>query len=184
MGHLEHNRWAAGVVAATRPRALIRGRDCMDHGTSSGGDILRPLSPTGRPGPDTGSVGAVREEAGPAITHRRARRTRWQFPVFWPLAPVLAVQSVLSLRLVRADTAFQDEALYLWAGHQQWAHRGSPAGSAGAPVASDDQLGRGAHWDPSWGSDGRRALSRCCGENAHPRHILSVCRALKWRVAA
>ena len=28
----------------------------------------------------------------------------------------------LSLLLVRADTAFQDEALYLWAGHLQWAH--------------------------------------------------------------
>ena len=35
---------------------------------------------------------------------------------------MLAVQTVLSLRLVRADTAFQGEALYLWAGHLQWAH--------------------------------------------------------------
>src|SRR5450755_59199 len=40
----------------------------------------------------------------------------------WPLVVVLAVQAVLSLRLVRADTAFQDEALYLWAGHREWAH--------------------------------------------------------------
>jgi 4-amino-4-deoxy-L-arabinose transferase-like glycosyltransferase len=35
---------------------------------------------------------------------------------------VLAAQAVLSLRLVRADTAFQDEAAYLWAGHLEWAH--------------------------------------------------------------
>lgn len=35
---------------------------------------------------------------------------------------VLAVQTVLSVRLVRADTAFEDEATYLWAGHLQWAH--------------------------------------------------------------
>jgi MFS family permease len=35
---------------------------------------------------------------------------------------VLAVQTILSLRLVHADTAFQDEALYLWAGHLEWAH--------------------------------------------------------------
>jgi hypothetical protein len=40
----------------------------------------------------------------------------------WPLLAVLVVQAVLSVRLVRADTAFQDEALYLWAGHLQWAH--------------------------------------------------------------
>ena len=29
---------------------------------------------------------------------------------------------ILSLRLVGANTAFQDEALYLWAGHLEWAH--------------------------------------------------------------
>jgi hypothetical protein len=38
------------------------------------------------------------------------------------LAVVLAVQLILSLRLVRADTAFEDEATYLWAGHLEWAH--------------------------------------------------------------
>jgi hypothetical protein len=54
---------------------------------------------------------------------------------------VLVVQAVLSLRLVRADTAFQDEALYLWAGHLQWAHwlHGTPIPPfpsyfSGAPV--------------------------------------------------
>jgi Dolichyl-phosphate-mannose-protein mannosyltransferase len=40
----------------------------------------------------------------------------------WPLLAVLAVQAALSVRLLGADTAFQDEALYLWAGHLQWAH--------------------------------------------------------------
>ncbi len=40
----------------------------------------------------------------------------------WPLVVVLVVQAVLSLRLVGADTAFQDEAAYLWAGHLEWAH--------------------------------------------------------------
>jgi len=43
-------------------------------------------------------------------------------PTWWPLVVVLAVQSALSIRLVRADTAFQDEAEYLWAGHLEWAH--------------------------------------------------------------
>ena len=54
---------------------------------------------------------------------RRGERERG-LPVLraWPLLVVLAVQAALSLRLVRADTAFQDEATYLWAGHLQWAH--------------------------------------------------------------
>jgi len=58
---------------------------------------------------------------GAAVDQRG--RVRWmRGPGWWPLAAVLAVQAVLSLRLVRADTAFQDEALYLWAGHLEWAH--------------------------------------------------------------
>jgi hypothetical protein len=59
----------------------------------------------------------------------------------WPLLVVLAVQSVLSLRLVWSTTAFQDEALYLRAGHLEWAHwlhqapiPGFPAYFSGAPV--------------------------------------------------
>ncbi len=40
----------------------------------------------------------------------------------WPLVAVLAVQATLSARLVRARTAFGDEALYLSAGHLEWAH--------------------------------------------------------------
>jgi hypothetical protein len=35
---------------------------------------------------------------------------------------VLVVQAILSIRLVGADTAFLDEATYLWAGHLEWAH--------------------------------------------------------------
>ena len=40
----------------------------------------------------------------------------------WPLLVVLGVQAGLSLRLLRADTASQSEALYLRAGHLEWAH--------------------------------------------------------------
>ena len=54
---------------------------------------------------------------------------------------VLVVQALLSLRLVGADTAFEDEAEYLWAGHLEWAHwlHGGPvppfaAYFSGAPV--------------------------------------------------
>ena len=60
--------------------------------------------------------------AGRTASHRGKRVTGWRVLGGWALLPVLAVQAVLSLRLVRADTAFQDEALDLWAGHLQWAH--------------------------------------------------------------
>ena len=35
---------------------------------------------------------------------------------------ILTVQAVLSLRLVTSNTAFNDEALYLWAGRLDWSH--------------------------------------------------------------
>jgi hypothetical protein len=61
--------------------------------------------------------------AAPAAGSHREERVLWQHvPSWWPLIAVLAVQAGLSLRLVRADTAFQDEAAYLWAGHLEWAH--------------------------------------------------------------
>jgi Dolichyl-phosphate-mannose-protein mannosyltransferase len=40
----------------------------------------------------------------------------------WPLLCILVIQAGLSLRLVWSNTAYQDEALYLWAGHLEWAH--------------------------------------------------------------
>jgi hypothetical protein len=50
------------------------------------------------------------------VQRRRAKRRAWL------LLAVLAVQAALSLRLVWSNTAFQDEALYLWAGHLEWSH--------------------------------------------------------------
>lgn len=40
----------------------------------------------------------------------------------WPLLAVLAAQAALSASMVRARTAFGDEALYLSAGHLEWSH--------------------------------------------------------------
>jgi 4-amino-4-deoxy-L-arabinose transferase-like glycosyltransferase len=69
------------------------------------------------------------------------RPVRLRVPGNWPLVVVLVVQAILSLRLVRVDTAFQDEAEYLWAGHLEWAHllHGTPLPQfpsffSGAPV--------------------------------------------------
>ncbi|MGH3249739.1 MAG: phospholipid carrier-dependent glycosyltransferase [Trebonia sp.] len=50
------------------------------------------------------------------------RLTRAAARLPWPLLAVLAVQAALSVGLVRARTAFGDEALYLSAGHLEWSH--------------------------------------------------------------
>ena len=82
----------------------------MDAHISSGAAVGQLSAPAG-------TLIADRMEAG-----RPDRPTRWRMPSGWPLLPVLIVQALLSLRLVRADTAYQDEGLYLWAGHLQWAN--------------------------------------------------------------
>src|SRR2546423_3697458 len=59
----------------------------------------------------------------------------------WPLIAILTVQATLSLRLTWSNTAFQDEGLYLRAGHLEWArwlHQAPipdfPSYFSGAPV--------------------------------------------------
>ncbi|HEY5357143.1 MAG TPA: glycosyltransferase family 39 protein [Streptosporangiaceae bacterium] len=96
-------------------------------------------------------------------SHRQRRTLLGRVPPSWPLLLVLAVQAVLSLRLVRADTAFQDEALYLWAGHLQWAHwlHGTPVPAfayyfSGGPVIYPPV---GAIADSVGGLAGARILS-------------------------
>jgi 4-amino-4-deoxy-L-arabinose transferase-like glycosyltransferase len=78
--------------------------------------------------PDRGRHRAGREE--------REGNRRPRLPACWPLLAVLAVQAALSLRLVWSNTAFQDEALYLWAGHLEWAHwlHGAPISAAALPT--------------------------------------------------
>lgn len=81
----------------------------------------------------------------------------------WPLLVVLAVQAGLSLRLLRADTASQSEALYLRAGHLEWANwlHGTPIPPfpkyfSGAPVV---YAPIGAVADSVGGLAGARVLS-------------------------
>src|SRR5271165_7681441 len=52
-----------------------------------------------------------------------AVRRRYQLsPAVLCLLGVLVLQAALSLRLIWSNTAFEDEALYLWAGHLEWLH--------------------------------------------------------------
>src|SRR5580658_5055982 len=98
-----------------------------------------------------------------AAAHRHGRTAKLRVPASWWLLAVLAVQTALSLRLVRADTAFEDEATYLWAGHLEWAHllHGTPlpqfpAYFSGAPVLYPPV---GALADSVGGLAGARILS-------------------------
>lgn len=67
----------------------------------------------------TTAVGSPAERDGDATLLRL--RHRLTAPP-WLLLAVLLVQGVLSLRLVWSNTAFNDEGLYLWAGHWEIAH--------------------------------------------------------------
>ena len=120
------------------------------------------------PAPVTPGVGAEGMVAARPRGPRRARTPwadrGWQAAgSIWPLLIVLAVQAALSVRLVWADTAFQDEATYLWAGHLEWAHwlHGAPIPPfptyfSGAPVIYPPL---GALADSLGGLAGARVLS-------------------------
>jgi hypothetical protein len=57
-----------------------------------------------------------------AGAHRIGRMRGSWGPAWLPLVLVLVAQAGLSVRLFGVDTAFQDEAEYLWAGHLEWSH--------------------------------------------------------------
>jgi MFS family permease len=112
------------------------------------------------PGGDAQREGAALAKA----PHRHDRRHRQRARL--ALASVLAVQAILSLRLTWSNTAFQDESLYLWAGHLQWANwlHGTAIGPAfpsyfsGAPAIYPPV---GALADSIAGLTGARLLSLC-----------------------
>ncbi len=90
----------------------------------------------------------------------RQGRDIWRAP--W-LPLILLGQALLSLRLIRSNTAFQDEALYLWAGHRVWSHwlygapvPGFPSYFSGAPAVYPPL---GALADTYGGLAGARLLS-------------------------
>jgi dolichyl-phosphate-mannose-protein mannosyltransferase len=64
---------------------------------------------------------AAGERTAAEVKKRRFARPRLAAGP-WPLLAILVIQAGLSLRLVWSNTAYQDEALYLWAGHLEWAH--------------------------------------------------------------
>jgi len=115
----------------------------------------------------TGASSTSDADTAPAApvagSHRKMRVLGRHARGWWPLVAVLIVQAAFSIRLVRADTAFEDEATYLWAGHLEWAHwlHGTPlpqfpAYFSGAPVIYPPL---GALADSLGGLTGARILS-------------------------
>jgi hypothetical protein len=90
------------VPHLTPPDDRRPGRDPLQH-------VVREASREDWPAADPADVPSGR--LGRALASRR-----------WPLLAVLAAQAALSARLVRSNTAFQDEGLYLWSGHLELAH--------------------------------------------------------------
>jgi len=75
-------------------------------------------TPPRRAGPST----LATADAGETAAQRQPLIARLHVTSGWGLIAILIFQALLSVRLIRADTAFQDEAAYLWAGHLEWAH--------------------------------------------------------------
>jgi Dolichyl-phosphate-mannose-protein mannosyltransferase len=85
-----------------------------------------PVSPVAPPPTQLPTTRAQTQREPRAIW---ARRILARLPAL-PIMSILCAQAVLSLRLMWSNTAFQDEALYLWAGRvewQQWLHGVAPA---------------------------------------------------------
>jgi hypothetical protein len=147
-----------GSVSVGPPARLVRSRALPIAET----DV--PTAPA-RPSPVTPEPPHAR-----AAQARLERRTRWNSLKFGhtpllPLTVIVTVQACLSARLLHANTAFQDEALYLWAGHLEWAHwlHGTsippfPAYFSGSPAIYPPI---GALADSLGGLTGARILSLC-----------------------
>jgi hypothetical protein len=133
--------------------------------TTSAPVIDRPAVPA-RPAsmvPSRLTAKGTQESPGSAA----GRENRWlaHLPGVLPLIAILTAQATLSARLISLYTAFNDEALYLWAGRVEWSHwiHGTPVPLfqtyfSGAPVIYPPL---GALVNDIGGLAGARALSLC-----------------------
>jgi Dolichyl-phosphate-mannose-protein mannosyltransferase len=114
--HPDHEGEAADApTAPIKPQRAGATRESLALLMSLGTRVAdRVPAPPTSPGPDQPAVASVT---------RLPTQVRWwrDIPAWALLLAVLALQASLSVRLLWAHTAFGDEALYLWAGHLEWA---------------------------------------------------------------
>ena len=152
----------AALLPGTAPRQSVNDNQATLEVLVSLSAIQASPAAAPRPGP---AIRVPPPRQGPSLVPeaRKQRNPRDLARGPWPLLAVLVVQAYLSARLLQANTAFTDEALYLWAGHMEWAHllHGTPLPSfptffSGAPVIYPPI---GALADSLGGLAGARALS-------------------------
>jgi hypothetical protein len=104
------------------------------------------------------------------------------------LIAILTVQAILSARLIAAYTAFNDEALYLWAGRLEWSHwlHGTPIPLfqtyfSGSPLIYPPL---GALADSAGGLTGARILSLCFMLGATVLLWSTASRLYDWKAAS
>ncbi len=125
-------------------------------------DVTAPLATM----PEKREAGEAWEagDEGPAAP-RAPRRSPWSLldDVPWLLVVILAAQAAMSLRLIWTNTAFLDEATYLYSGHVELAHwlHGTPGPAyatyfSGAPTVYPPVAAVAAHFG---GLAGARMLS-------------------------
>jgi 4-amino-4-deoxy-L-arabinose transferase-like glycosyltransferase len=153
-------KWGPALIGSQRSASDAGQFGAIRHPVRPAGpELVRVLPGAGesRSGQAAVSRGAGRRPGALGGASQAGRR--------WPLLAVLAAQAVLSLRLIWSNTAFQDEALYLRAGHLEWAswlHHAPiptfPAYFSGVPVIYPPL---GALADSIGGLVAARILSLC-----------------------
>jgi Dolichyl-phosphate-mannose-protein mannosyltransferase len=122
-GSQDEGKAAFGSLGTITPRfsesqqaglAVLTG---LAEGAAPTGLVFRPLAPPAPPPSPSRSTGA-QTRRGTSLAQKRRRLPR----VPWPLLVILAVQAVLALRLIWSNTAYIDEATYLYAGSQELRH--------------------------------------------------------------
>jgi hypothetical protein len=160
--HSRSDIWAVGLNSDTQPMTV--GNFAVDDFTWSPDPRIICV-----PAATTSAVldHMVTSESAdfPASSSKPGNRLRNVIRNTSLLPLVLILQAVLSLRLIHTDSAFADEALYLWTGHIEIAHllHGTPIPPfptylSGAPVIYPPL---GAIADSIGGLAGARVLSLC-----------------------
>jgi 4-amino-4-deoxy-L-arabinose transferase-like glycosyltransferase len=127
-------------------------------------------------------------QASPEGREARPGQRLARLPGRLSLTAILTVQAILSARLIGSYTAFNDEALYLWAGRLEWSHwlHGTPVPLfqtyfSGAPVIYPPL---GAIANSIGGLAGARILSLCFMLGATVLLWSTASRLFDWQTAS